>query len=105
MLYLAQPLDTSDKLLMSDAERKAFMTPAEWPPRILFHPEQPVGKSGYRGVRRHGRRYVARITWQRITHNLGTFPTAEEAARAYDAKARELHGTYALLNFPEREAA
>ncbi len=103
MLYLAQPLDTSDKLLMSDAERKAFMTVPPCP--ILFHPETPVGKSGYRGVRRHGRRYVARITWERKTHNLGTFPTAEEAARAYDAKARELHGTYALLNFPEREAA
>lgn len=103
MLYLAEPLDTSDPLLMSDAERTAFMTVPPTP--ILFHPEQPTGKSGYRGVRRHGRRYVARITWERKTHNLGTFPTAEEAARAYDAKARELHGTYALLNFPEREAA
>ncbi len=31
---------------------------------------------------------------------LGRYATAEEAARAYDAKARELFGGYAYLNFP-----
>ncbi len=34
-------------------------------------------------------------------HYLGVFDTEEAAARAYDAKAREHHGEFARLNFPE----
>ena len=33
--------------------------------------------------------------------NLGHYNTLEEAARAYDAKAKELFGEFARLNFPE----
>lgn len=33
--------------------------------------------------------------------NIGYYATAEEAARAYDAKAKELHGKFAKLNFPD----
>ena len=33
--------------------------------------------------------------------HIGYYKTAEEAARAYDAKAKELYGEFARLNFPE----
>jgi hypothetical protein len=32
---------------------------------------------------------------------LGSFPSEEQAARAYDEKAREVYGEHAALNFPE----
>lgn len=53
--------------------------------------------SGYRGVSRRGTRKKFQAI---ITLHLGTFDTAEEAARAYDAKAREIWGEFATLNFP-----
>ena len=34
------------------------------------------------------------------SYSLGRFKTQDEAAHAYDRKAREIHGTFALLNFP-----
>src|SRR5579884_1734288 len=33
--------------------------------------------------------------------NIGYYMTEEEAARAYDVKAKELHGSFARLNFPD----
>lgn len=47
------------------------------------------------------KRYTARIqSSDGINHSLGYYMTATEAAIAYDAKARELHGEFARLNFP-----
>lgn len=53
--------------------------------------------SGYKGAKRHtGGRWQATISGR----YLGLFPTAEDAARAYDAAALDQFGEYARLNFP-----
>lgn len=61
----------------------------------------PPSACGYRGVYRFYRRWVARIARKHI----GTYATAEEAARAYDAAAVARWGEFATLNFPQRAAA
>lgn len=65
-------------------------------------------KSGYRGVtKRTDKRILSfRVQiMQNRQHVYGaSFKTAEEAARAYDAKARELFGPLAYQNFPAEAA-
>lgn len=60
-------------------------------------------RSGYKGVRYRAdkRQWVANIGHLGKTYHLGMFQDAESAARAYDVKARELHGAHARLNFPD----
>ncbi|KAH7850822.1 hypothetical protein Vadar_003391 [Vaccinium darrowii] len=57
-------------------------------------------EGAFRGVRKvRSFRYIAEIL-DPDHKTLGMFVTAEEAARAYDAAASELHGAKANLNFP-----
>ena len=56
--------------------------------------------SGYKGVVRKGDKWVATIRCSNESYYLGVHPTAEAAARVYDAKARELFGEFAGTNFP-----
>lgn len=60
------------------------------------------GRSGFRGVfRERSGRWFAHIRTEGRVRRLGTFDTPEEAAVVYDAAARVLHGSFAVLNFPE----
>jgi hypothetical protein len=65
----------------------------------LANAEFPVGATGYRGVRVMRSKYQARIKVDQTYRHLGTFDTAEQAARAYDTAAREAFGEFAYQNF------
>lgn len=67
---------------------------------------RPPNRAGFRGVfpTRYGA-FSASIWFRRRGHYLGTFASASEAAVAYDKKARELHGPFAILNFPDEQEA
>jgi hypothetical protein len=60
------------------------------------------GLSPYKGVSFHSLngRWRARIKVDGKYVSLGVYATQEEAARAYDAAARELFGEFACPNFP-----
>lgn len=67
--------------------------------------KQRNNTSGYKGViRTNDGKWTAQIHVrtgkQRKMWNLGTFPSADQAACAYDNAARTLHGKFAKLNFP-----
>jgi AP2 domain len=61
-----------------------------------------VATSQFRGVSKRKRRspWTAQIKHYGKRIRIGSFATEEDAARAYDAKARELFGPLAAVNFP-----
>lgn len=79
--------------------------------RICTHRQNSVNrpatsknKIGYKGVTLNKNRYiVAQIKINRNQIRLGTFHDVVSAAKAYDKVAKEWHGEFAKLNFPEME--
>jgi len=57
--------------------------------------------SGYKGVSKSGNKWMATIEVFGKPLYLGTFNTAEEAARAYDDGAKKHFGEFANTNFTE----
>lgn len=72
-----------------------------------YNQRPQIGRaSAFKGVRWHpqtggaaGGRWMAAIQSNGVVHHLGHFLSEEEAALAYDAAARELHGEFAYTNF------
>ena len=63
-------------------------------------------KTGFKGVSYHNdtrrkKPWMAHITIYDKTRTVGHFYTAEEAARAYDKRAKELFGEFASTNFKQ----
>ncbi|XP_030533494.2 ethylene-responsive transcription factor 1A-like [Rhodamnia argentea] len=65
----------------------------------------PAKGKRYIGVRQRREKFTAEIRNSAKEGGrewLGTFETAEDAARAYDKAAYRIHGQWHLLNFPDR---
>ena len=62
--------------------------------------KQKNNTTGFCGVYKNRDRYQAQIKMNGKCLYFGTYPTPEEAARAYDEAALKLHGEFARLNFP-----
>lgn len=65
---------------------------------------QSNNSSGYKGVYKHSQydKWVAQIKKGDTRVHLGVYSTAQDAARAYDRAAIELHGEHGRLNFESR---
>jgi hypothetical protein len=61
--------------------------------------------SKFKGVHwdKKRKKWIAGISFNKKHYDLGAFNCEEDAARAYDSKARDYHGEFARLNFPDNK--
>jgi hypothetical protein len=85
-------------------DRKANVRPATRSQNSCNARKRAKTSSRYRGVSRDAmsNRYRAQIKVNGRNIYLGMFDDQEQAAKAYDAAAKEYHGEFAVLNFPDR---
>ncbi len=88
--------------------REENLRKATRPQNVVNSAVRKDNSLGYKGVTRKWQRpnekvvrYRARISINGKYSHIGDFHTPEDAARAYDQKAKELYGEFAYLNFPE----
>lgn len=62
-------------------------------------PNRKIKSSDFKGVRRAGRGWAAKIKYNGKRMHIGSFADEIKAAEAYDKKAKELFGKFAWLNF------
>ncbi|MGW8565640.1 AP2 domain-containing protein [Isoptericola sp. NPDC055881] len=82
--------------------RRANLRPATHADNMHNYRRPRHNTSGFKGVswRKAKGAWVANIKLHGRQRYLGAYATREEAARAYDVAALELHGEFARLNFP-----
>jgi hypothetical protein len=86
--------------------RRANLREATYAQNMTNAPKVRVPTSSkYKGVckRKNRRKWRAQIKANGKQIHLGSFEDEIEAAKAYDAAAREYYGEFAYLNFPEDE--
>jgi hypothetical protein len=86
--------------------RRGNLRPATPQQNVFNQKLRVTSTSGFKGVtwnKRYGK-WQAQIGHNGKNKHIGLFVNLEEAARAYDAKARELFGEFARTNFPQEES-
>ena len=102
-LEAAQAYDAAALTLYGEFARINGLLESVPPGFVLRSRNSPIistNTSGYRGIYKLGKRWIARIEVDGKCVSLGGFSNPEEAARAYDRAAIEQHGSKAITNFP-----
>lgn len=86
--------------------RRSNLRVASRSQNLCNRPKPSSNTSGFKGVwyYKARNRWLAEIRHNGVKHRLGYFTDRIEAAKAYDRAARELHGEFAVLNFPAEAA-
>lgn len=81
-----------------DHRKENMKVVPSWSVRVKGGKKKDSDSSQYRGVLRRTNGWCAYIRTNGVNNYLGLYLDELHAARAYDIKAKELHGEYAVLN-------